>query len=84
MIGSYYAWLGKTGQQKKYAALALALMTVILALVEQAYSASGIAYQLSTEATIHYLIVQSGIIISCLLLYSTGDLKAQPYKHAAD
>jgi len=83
-VGSYFAWLGRSGLQRKRAALALALTTAAIALLEQSDPASGVLYQMKLEAKIHYLIVQTGIVTSCLLLYSIGRLEAQPYKRAVD
>ena len=84
MFGSYFAWLGRTASQRKYAAFILALATAALSLAEQAGPGSGILYQMKLEAKIHHFIVQTGIVTGCLLLYSIGDLEAHPYKHAED
>ena len=77
-------WLGRTGFLRKRAALMLSLTTIGLALVEKGDPASGVLYQMKPEEKIHYFIVQTGIVTSCLLLYAIGSLEAQPYKHAAD
>ena len=62
----------------------LSLTIIGLALVEQGDPASGVLYQMKPEEKIHYFIVQTGIVTSCLLLYAIGSLEAQPYQHAVD
>ena len=84
LFGSYFAWLGRTGTQRKRAAILLAVTTAALALLEQSDPGSGVLFHMKLEAKVHYLIVQTGITTGCMLLYSIAALEAQPYKYAAD
>ena len=85
IFASYFSWFGFTGSQKKLGSITLAVLTAVLTIYEEAsYSAVTGFHPMKKEAMIHYCIVQTGIILGCLMLYSVADAKAQPYKKAAD
>ena len=84
-VASYFSWLATSTALRKMGSLILAFMTIAVVAVEH-FKQPNIDYYppMKLEARVHYVIVQSGILIGCLLLFSVGSVRAQPYKKEID
>ena len=81
IIAGWKVFFGKNGSERKNAAVALALITVISSAVNKFNIAAsmGVHHQ-PAEARAHDLFLQFELVLGCLLLYSVADLSYTWYE----